>query len=39
MKSKRYADAIEVCQQVLKNYPDYTQVREIFEKSRNNLKT
>jgi tetratricopeptide repeat protein 21B len=39
MKSKKFADAIEICQQVLKNFPEYTQVREIFEKSRNNLKT
>ena len=38
MKSKRYADAIDVCQQVLKIFPDYTSVRDIFEKCRNNLK-
>lgn len=38
MKSKRFADAIDVCQQVLKLYPDYPSVKEILEKSRNNLK-
>lgn len=38
MKSKRYADAIDVCQQVLKIFPDYPSVKEILEKSRNNLK-
>lgn len=38
MKSKRFADAIDVCQQVLKIYPDYPSVKEILEKSRNNLK-
>jgi tetratricopeptide repeat protein 21B len=39
MKSRRYADAIDVCQQVLKTFPDYSSVRDILEKSRNNLKT
>ena len=39
MKSKRFADAIDVCQQVLKSFPDYPSIREILEKSRNNLKT
>lgn len=38
MKAKRFADAIDVCQQVLKIYPDYPSVKEILEKSRNNLK-
>lgn len=38
MKSKRFADAIDVCQQVLKIYPDYPSVKEILDKSRNNLK-
>lgn len=40
MKGKRYADAIDVCQQVLKIQPDYPRIRkEILEKSRNNLRT
>jgi tetratricopeptide repeat protein 21B len=40
MKGKRYADAIDVCQQVLKVQPDYPRIRkEILEKSRNNLRT
>lgn len=39
MKSKRFADAIDVCQQVLKIFPEYPSVKEILEKSRNNLKT
>ncbi|KAG5681783.1 hypothetical protein PVAND_011191 [Polypedilum vanderplanki] len=38
MKSKRYANAIDVCQQILKIHPEYTAVRDIFEKCRNNLK-
>lgn len=39
MKNKRYADAIDVCQQVLKLHPDYTAIkRDILEKCRNNLK-
>lgn len=40
MKGKRYADAIDVCQQVLKVQPDYPRIRkDILEKSRNNLRT
>lgn len=39
MKSKKYADAIDVCQQVLKIFPEYPSVRDILDKSRNNLKT
>lgn len=39
MKTKRFADAIEVCQQVLKLHPDYTIIRkDILEKCRNNLR-
>lgn len=38
MKSKKFADAIEVCQQVLKIFPEYPSVKDILEKSRNNLK-
>ncbi|KAM7360843.1 tetratricopeptide repeat protein 21B-like isoform 2-T5 [Cochliomyia hominivorax] len=39
MKIKRYADAIEICQQVLKLHPDYTIIRkDILEKCRNNLR-
>ncbi|XP_058063810.1 tetratricopeptide repeat protein 21B-like [Anopheles bellator] len=40
MKNKRYADAIDVCQQVLKLHPDYPSIRkEILDKCRNNLKS
>jgi len=40
MKGKRYADAIDVCQQVLRVQPDYLQIcKEILEKLRNNLRT
>ncbi|KAJ8866732.1 hypothetical protein PR048_032593 [Dryococelus australis] len=40
MKTKRYADAIDVCQQVLKLHPDYPRIRkDILDKSRNNLRT
>lgn len=39
MKTKRYADAIDVCQQVLKLYPEYTSIKkDILDKCRNNLK-
>jgi tetratricopeptide repeat protein 21B len=38
MKSKRFADAIDVCQQVLKIFPEYPSVKDILEKCRNNLK-
>lgn len=40
MKTKHFADAIEVCQQVLKLHPDYTIIRkDILDKCRNNLRT
>jgi tetratricopeptide repeat protein 21B len=40
MKGKRHADAIDVCQQVLKIQPDYPRIhKEILEKSRNNLRS
>lgn len=40
MKTKRYADAIEVCQQVLKLHPDYPLIKkEILDKCRNNLRS
>ncbi|XP_063227668.1 tetratricopeptide repeat protein 21B-like [Bacillus rossius redtenbacheri] len=40
MKAKRYADAIDVCQQVLKLHPDYPRIRkDVLDKSRNNLRT
>lgn len=39
MKAKRYPDAIDVCQQVLKLNPDFVAIKkDILEKSRNNLK-
>lgn len=39
MKNKRYAEAIDVCQQVLKLHPDYSAIkRDILDKCRNNLK-
>ncbi|XP_046806712.1 tetratricopeptide repeat protein 21B-like [Lucilia cuprina] len=39
MKIKRFADAIEICQQVLKLHPDYTIIRkDILEKCRNSLR-
>lgn len=39
MKNKRYAEAIDVCQQVLKLHPDYAAMkRDILDKCRNNLK-
>lgn len=39
MKTKRYADAIEICNQVLKIHPDYPMIRkDILDKCRNNLK-
>ncbi|XP_049834413.1 tetratricopeptide repeat protein 21B-like [Schistocerca gregaria] len=40
MKAKRYAEAIDVCQQVLKLQPDFPRIRkDILEKCRNNLRT
>ncbi|KAK4881230.1 hypothetical protein RN001_004549 [Aquatica leii] len=40
MKSKRHAEAIDVCQQVLKNHPDYPRIRkDILDKCMNNLRT
>lgn len=39
MKAKRYPDAIDVCQQVLKLNPDFVAIRkDVLEKSRNNLR-
>lgn len=39
MKIKRYAEAIDICQQVLKIHPDYPSIRkDILDKCRNNLK-
>lgn len=40
MKCKKFADAIDVCQQVLKNHPDYPKIKkDILDKSMNNLRT
>ncbi|XP_047119367.1 tetratricopeptide repeat protein 21B-like isoform X2 [Schistocerca piceifrons] len=40
MKAKRYAEAIDVCQQVLKLQPDFPRIRkDILEKCRSNLRT
>lgn len=40
MKCKKYADAIDVCQQVLRNHPDYPRIKkDILDKSINNLRT
>lgn len=40
MKCKRYADAIDVCQQVLAAHPSYPRIRkDILDKSRNHLRT
>lgn len=40
MKTKRYADAIDVCQQVIKLYPEYSAIKkDILDKCRNNLKS
>lgn len=40
MKTKSYADAIDVCQQVLKLHPDYPSIKkDILDKCRNNLRS
>ncbi|KAF5300446.1 hypothetical protein FQA39_LY02245 [Lamprigera yunnana] len=40
MKSKRYAEAIDVCQQLLKTHPNYPKIRkDILDKCVNNLRT
>lgn len=39
MKNKKFADAIDACQQVLKLHPDYPSIKkDILDKCRNNLK-
>ncbi|XP_055385031.1 tetratricopeptide repeat protein 21B-like [Condylostylus longicornis] len=39
MKVKKYADAVDICQQVLKIHPDYHAIRkDIMDKCRNNLR-
>lgn len=39
MKNKRYAEAIDVCQQVLKLHPDFLSIKkDILDKCRNNLR-
>ncbi|KAL9899857.1 tetratricopeptide repeat protein 21B-like [Glossina fuscipes fuscipes] len=40
MKTRCFANAIEICQQVLKLHPDYTIIRkDILDKCRNNLRS
>ncbi|KAK3907549.1 Tetratricopeptide repeat protein 21B, partial [Frankliniella fusca] len=40
MKCKHYADAIDVCHQVLAAHPNYPRIRkDILDKSRNHLRT
>ncbi|KAK9754892.1 Tetratricopeptide repeat [Popillia japonica] len=40
LKCKKYADAIEICQQVLKHHPDYPKIRkDILDKALANLRT
>uniref|UniRef100_A0A1A9WYM1 Tetratricopeptide repeat protein 21B n=1 Tax=Glossina brevipalpis TaxID=37001 RepID=A0A1A9WYM1_9MUSC len=40
MKTRCFANAIEICQQVLKLHPNYTIIRkDILEKCRNNLRS
>ncbi|XP_034111909.1 tetratricopeptide repeat protein 21B-like isoform X3 [Drosophila albomicans] len=40
MKKKEYTNAVNICQQVLKIYPDYTIIRkDILEKCRNNVRS
>lgn len=40
MKVKNYAEAIDVCQQVLKIHPEYPSIKkDILDKCRNNLRT
>lgn len=40
MKCKKYADAIEICQQVIKMHPDYPRIKkDILDKCINNLRT
>ncbi|XP_075147410.1 tetratricopeptide repeat protein 21B-like [Haematobia irritans] len=39
MKKKQYAEAIEICQQVLKLHPDYNIIRkDILDKCRSNIR-
>lgn len=40
MKVKNYAEAIDVCHQVLKSYPEYATIKkDIMDKCRNNLRS
>lgn len=40
MKCKKFADAIEICHQVLKVHPDYPRIKkDILDKCMNNLRT
>lgn len=40
MKCKNYANAIDVCQQVMKLHPDYVSIKsDILDKCRNNLRS
>lgn len=40
MKCKKFADAIDVCQSVLKSHPDYPKMKkDILDKCLNNLRT
>lgn len=40
MKIRKFADAIDVCQQVLKLHPDYPAIKkDILDKCRNNLRS
>jgi tetratricopeptide repeat protein 21B len=39
LKAKRFVEAIEVCHQVIKAFPDYPRIRkDILEKARQGLK-
>lgn len=40
MKCKNYANAIDICQQVIKLHPDYVSIKsDILDKCRNNLRS
>lgn len=39
MKAKHYSKAIDICQQILDNHPDYSKIRkDIMDKCLNNIK-
>jgi tetratricopeptide repeat protein 21B len=40
MKSKKYVEAIDICEKVMEQYPDYPRIREeILRKSQDSIRS